>query len=474
MAATHNVVAKANPIGALTAQQMAAIEQAYTDGTIRLLGTFLPMGIALFVAFAPWDYSMSPDTAPTTISIRVVLCLLLLGLWLGRSSSFVRRWHDWLLVGLLTLSGAGIATVLTLIPGGFSAASGGIALVIMFGAGAVRLPAFHTILASTLIAGVTVVLMSLSGESHMMILNVASMLASFAVLGVFYNVSSRRNALCILTSQSHLRDEKEQSDVLLRQITTMRTERLTWLENLARFLRHELKNQIIAVGTSIDLAQTGDSLAANRIYLDRAQRSLNRMRGLVASATEATSLEAALEADAVERVDWSAVVMERVSAFQLLHPSRHMTLKFRPGLSIDGNEERLLQLLDKLLGNALEHSPEDGEIRVELRGVSDGWVELAVENDGDTLPKDKERIFEAFVSSQKSTDNLGLGLFVAQSIAHNHGGRIRAEDLAEGGGARFLVRLPGSRPVDSDRLGDDSLGVDASYTRSEGSVVTRG
>jgi len=51
---------------------------------------------------------------------------------------------------------------------------------------------------------------------------------------------------------------------------------------------------------------------------------------------------------------------------------------------------------------------------------------------------------------------------------------FRAEDLAEGGGARFLVRLPGSRPVDSDRLGDDSLGVDASYTRSEGSVVTRG
>jgi len=156
---------------------------------------------------------------------------------------------------------------------------------------------------------------------------------------------------------------------------------------------------MVAMSTSIDLAKSGDSLEANRIYLDRAQRSLNRMRGLVSSATEATSLEAALAVEEMERVDLSGVVMDRLTIYQELHPSRRFTLSLRPGLSVDGNE-------------------------------------------GDALPEDKARIFEAFVSTQKTKDNLGLGLFVAQSITLNHGGQISAEDLPPGRGARFVVRLP--------------------------------
>ncbi len=241
------------------------------------------------------------------------------------------------------------------------------------------------------------------------------------------------------------RAEREQAEGLLRQLTQVRAERLTWLENLARFLRHELSNQIVAVSTSIDLAVSDGSPFGSQTYLERAQRSLGRMRGLVSSATEATSLEAALTVEELERVDLSGVVMDRVTAFQDFHPSRHFTLKLRPGLSIDGNEARVAQLLDKLLSNAVEHSAEDAEIRVDLGLADRGWLELSVENEGDALPEDRARIFEAFVSSQKSAENLGLGLFVAQRIALNHGGQIRAEELRQGSGARFAVSLPKAR-----------------------------
>jgi signal transduction histidine kinase len=166
------------------------------------------------------------------------------------------------------------------------------------------------------------------------------------------------------------------------------------------------------------------------------------MRGLVSSATEATSLEAALAADEMDAVDLSALVADRVLAFQQLHPSRQLLLSLKPGLFIHGNEERLAQLLDKLLNNAVEHSAPDAEIRVAFRRTENHWIELNVENECDPLPEDKERIFEAFVSSQRRPENLGLGLFVAQSIACNHGGRIFAEDLPGGRGARFVVRLP--------------------------------
>ncbi|MFW2388831.1 MAG: sensor histidine kinase, partial [Polyangiales bacterium] len=207
-------------------------------------------------------------------------------------------------------------------------------------------------------------------------------------------------------------------------------------------LRHELSNQIVAVSTSIDLAKSDGTSFGSETYLERAQRSLGRMRGLVSSATEATSLEAALAMEETERVDLSGVVMDRVTAFQELHPSRDFTLKLRPGLSIDGNEARIAQLLDKLLGNAVEHALSDAEIRVALEVAGDGWLEVSVENEGDALPEDRTRIYEAFVSSQKRADNLGLGLFVAQRIVANHGGEIRAEDSSLGKGARFVVRLP--------------------------------
>lgn len=73
-----------------------------------------------------------------------------------------------------------------------------------------------------------------------------------------------------------------------------------------------------------------------------------------------------------------------------------------------------------------------------------------MENDGDALPEDKERIFEAFVTSQKHPDNLGLGSFVARSIAQNHGAGITAEDLPQRGGACFVVGLPAAREEAED------------------------
>lgn len=445
MSKAHTLATTGIATGDLSAHETATLERAYMDRKIGLLGLFLPMGIALLLAFVPWDYAMSPEAAPTTLRIRLFLCFLLLCFWLGRSSGFVRKWHDWIVCALVAAAGVGVAAVLSLIPGGFGAASGGIALVIMFGAGAVRMPTVQTALASTLVIAATVFFMRLSDESLTLILSTAWMLVSFGALAVFYNVASRRDALDILATQGRLRAEKQQSDALLREVTTVRAQRLTWLENLARFLQHELSNQIVAVSTSIDLARGDGSPFGSRTYLERARRSLNRMRGLVSSATEATSLETALAIEEMERVDWSGVVVDRVTAFQQLHPSRHLTLKLRPGLSVDGNEERLAQLLDKLLNNALEHSPSDAEIRVVLRRVDDGWLELTVENEGEALPEDHERMFEAFVSSQKNMDNLGLGLFVARSIAQNHLGNITAEDLPQGHGARFVVRLPEAR-----------------------------
>ena len=181
------------------------------------------------------------------------------------------------------------------------------------------------------------------------------------------------------------------------------------------------------------------------------------MRSLVSSATEATSLEAALAADEVERVDLSELVVDHVLMFQQLHPRRQLVLRPKPGLTITGNEQRLVQMLDKLLNNAVEHSAEDSEILVTLQHSNDDSIEIVVENEGDALPSNRERMFEAFVSTRAQPENLGLGLFVAQSIARNHRGSIEAHDLEGASGARFVVRLPMTYQKSGSPHGDARL-----------------
>lgn len=241
-----------------------------------------------------------------------------------------------------------------------------------------------------------------------------------------------------------LQEEMLRSESLLSQVTDMREERLTWLENLARFLRHELKNQVVAVGTSLDLTQqTSLDVDAER-YVERAHRSLGRMRRLVESATEATSLEAALVAEHKAPLDLSAMVAERVTVFRETHATQSFRANIESGVCVEGHEDRLAQLLDKLLDNAVEHTEGPGEVRITVRRQGE-HAALAVANDGRQLPEDKEGLFEAFVTVGKNgseNQNLGLGLFVAKAIAQSHGGTIEARDRQDGPGACFEVRLP--------------------------------
>lgn len=241
-----------------------------------------------------------------------------------------------------------------------------------------------------------------------------------------------------------LEEEKRQTGVLLERVGVMHKDRLNWLESLARFLRHELKNQMVAIGTSIDMIEQAPPDAPPERYLSRARRSLGRMNSLVRSATEATSLEAALALEASESVDLSGVVGERVLMFREANPARSFHADVEPGLEIDGQEDRIAQLLDKLLENAVEHGAERSEIRVALRRDAT-WIVLVVENEGDLLPKDKQAIFEAFATSGKNGNgdqSLGLGLFVAKAIAQAHAGQITARDNEDAPGARFEVRFP--------------------------------
>ena len=119
----------------------------------------------------------------------------------------------------------------------------------------------------------------------------------------------------------------------------------------------------------------------------------------------------------------------------------------RPPAPVLADEERILQVLNELVANAIKFSPPETVIRLTAqapdRGSNGhGEVCFAVEDQGRGIAPEKlERIFERFqqgdASDSRALGGTGLGLALCRSIVEQHGGRIWAESTA-GQGSRFL------------------------------------
>jgi signal transduction histidine kinase len=110
-------------------------------------------------------------------------------------------------------------------------------------------------------------------------------------------------------------------------------------------------------------------------------------------------------------------------------------------VEIDGTMTE--RIIENLLNNAARHTPPGTPIHVEV-GAAPTGVELVVEDEGPGVPDDlKQTIFEPFRQGENARGGVGIGLSLVGRFAELHGGAARIEDR-EGGGARFVVELPGA------------------------------
>jgi two-component system OmpR family sensor kinase len=116
-----------------------------------------------------------------------------------------------------------------------------------------------------------------------------------------------------------------------------------------------------------------------------------------------------------------------------------------PGVTVDGDEGRLRQVMDNLLANVRTHTPEGTRATVMLR-VEDDDAVLEVSDDGPGIPSEHagqvfERFYRADASRSRDAGGSGLGLAIVASTIHAHGGRVGVES-SPGGGATFRAHLP--------------------------------
>lgn len=112
-----------------------------------------------------------------------------------------------------------------------------------------------------------------------------------------------------------------------------------------------------------------------------------------------------------------------------------------PGLSVDGDEGRIEQVITNLVSNAIKFTPSGGHVRLHLEEVPDGEVvnyRVEVSDTGIGIPDShKGRIFAAFTQvssgSSRTEGGVGLGLYIAKSVSDEMGGTLTVHDNPGGG-----------------------------------------
>ena len=145
----------------------------------------------------------------------------------------------------------------------------------------------------------------------------------------------------------------------------------------------------------------------------------------------------------VEAVDLVEIARNAAGDHAIIDPSRPVSATGSDRVDVQGDGERLYQVVSNLLANIRVHTPPGTLATVDVRD-EDAWALVTVSDDGPGIPPESlEHVFERFYradpSRSRNSGGSGLGLSIVAAIVEAHGGTV---DVENDGGARFSVRLP--------------------------------
>jgi PAS domain S-box-containing protein len=214
-------------------------------------------------------------------------------------------------------------------------------------------------------------------------------------------------------------------------------------EQLIGVVGHDLRNPLTAIVTSAQLLLRFAGLTEKQSrVVGRISSSADRMARMIDDLLDfaRTRLGGGFPIHP-RRIDLREVCEHTMEELEFVYPTRTVRLEAEGDLWGSWDPDRMAQAISNLVGNALQHSADDGEVRVTLRGEPEDVV-LRTHNRGPPIPADMmPHVFEPGRRGDARSGGLGLGLYIVQQIVLAHGGNIEARSLPEDG-TTFTVVLP--------------------------------
>jgi signal transduction histidine kinase len=226
----------------------------------------------------------------------------------------------------------------------------------------------------------------------------------------------------------------------LRRLSALRAD-------FVSLVSHELRSPMAAViGSARTLQERWRELRPDQreAFLAVIGDETSRLARLIEDVLHTSRIEAGTFSYRFAEVDLAQLAREAVAAAELAQDEVRLAVDAAPSLPIvHGDPERLRQLLDNLVSNAVKYSAAGQEVRVTVGGAN-GRIRLAVRDEGPGIAAEHQMlIFEKFgrAATANAKPGTGLGLFIARSIAQAHGGSLDVQS-APGRGTTFTLTLP--------------------------------
>ncbi len=210
---------------------------------------------------------------------------------------------------------------------------------------------------------------------------------------------------------------------------------------------HELKTPltVILANQKILLAHPERTIGEESQWIKNTQSESNRMKSLVEDMLFLAKSDSDHAMQAMSIINFTDLVQGTLLSFASVafEANVQMEEEVLSDVQLSGSESQLRRLCAILIDNAVKYAGRGGEVHTVLR--SDGTnCRLSIQNTGTPIPEeDLPHLFERFYRADRarSAGGFGLGLSIAESIVHSHGGRIWAESNASQG-TTFHVTLP--------------------------------
>jgi len=210
---------------------------------------------------------------------------------------------------------------------------------------------------------------------------------------------------------------------------------------------HELKTPLTSVKGYLQLIGTfkKEELPQKVTqYIEKANKALNKLQSLINDLLDVSKIQAGKLQYAFSTVNISELIGLCIENAEHIYPENIFVTEDRREYLVHGNPERLEQVLMNLINNAVKYSQVNKKVIIKIGRVDD-MVRVSVIDFGIGLSLDqKNRIFERFyrVEDKKHlASGLGMGLYIASDIIHNHKGEIGVESEL-GKGSTFYFDLP--------------------------------
>jgi len=209
---------------------------------------------------------------------------------------------------------------------------------------------------------------------------------------------------------------------------------------------HELKTPLTVIMTNAELLQSDQFPDSERKNFSQSILIMSRqMKMLVENMLELAKSDAEQTRQQMKPVDLSKLILDTAISFEGVFVEKGLTVEstVEPGITVNGWEQTLQQVVDILLDNAQKYSSPGGNTEVYLYSCGQSRCQLKVSNPGAEIPSEElKKIFRRFYRMDKARSrdgSFGLGLSIAESIVSQHKGKIWAE--SKGGMNTFIVEL---------------------------------